>query len=471
MARTQHLPSILRYLWLLALVLGTFACGQSQASSSSDSLVYKLEKPATNEGKNALILIFPNLKDYLIRISGTGLRASVAMDQLLPAQNRIELQYDAVGTYTLNLAVALGDGTEFLNDSLTWEYNHETPPLPIVSFSEAASSDEHVFLLVSSSRGPSVGEIWVEGDVQPTQGQWYPIPNSGKVALALTAGEGIKSIKTRLRNQAGAESESIDLSIVRKDTPPKACAAVPIATTVLGDRLRLELSATNNGSMAYRVMGDVAKVFPFRTFEGLTQAEVILSAGAGLKNLTVIMRDEAETYCPFIPLQIRVDPSYQTEAVVIDQVPLWTDNPNVVVKLRSDALPSDVVEMFIEGGVEPSVNTFRWIPFQATVPVELTASEGHRFVIVQYRRAEQLSEKVADGIFLRPYIKIFNNAGIRELLLSPIVGLSLITIEGCQEIYLNRSYADRLPCTIRGGPITIRYDLIDGSSLTRSVLP
>lgn len=455
---------------LLGLAIFAFssACKSAKNSGSATALSYKLEKIASSDGKNALIFSSPKLSGYLISISGENLTASVPLNRFIPAQERIVVNHEKVGTYRIVVRIALADGSEFLRDELSWEYTQEVPSPPIVSFSEEASSDQQVLLLVSSSRGPSVQEMWIEGDVEPQTGAWYTIPDSGKVPLILSAGDGLKTMRIKLRNRARTESASIVMAINRKGQGPVKCSAEAVAATVQGDDLRLRLSATNNGPMAYRILGDVAKVQEFQSFKDSIDLNVKLSAGNGIKNLKVVMRDEAESYCSHIPIQVVVDPNYLPYAVTINHSLLWTDANKIIIQPRFDSFASDSVEMYIEGGVQSGSKTFQWVPYQSSLELELAPNDGHRFIIVQFRLRGQLTEKVNDGIFLRPYIRIFNNSGVNELLLSQIVGLEKMTISGCKQIYTNISYQDRLPCTANGSPIEVRYELSDGTTVTRT---
>ncbi len=452
---------------MMTSIIVFLACGKTQNSTTRASISYHLERPATNDGENAIIIDYPDDANYYVRISGDKIKASIPLGVLKKAPKRIGISSEAVGTYSLDIIFALGDQTEFIKDKLEWEYDHELPPDPIVSPQTPASRDENAMLLVSASKGPSVTQLWVGGDV--AEAQWLNIPKSGKVPIILSDGDGKKKLAIKLRNIAGSESSIQDLIIPRKSLPPENCKAVPISQTISGNTLSIQVSATNDGPLAYRVLGDVEKIPKFKTFEGKTEGEITLSPGPGDKNLLVYIRDEAENFCPEIPLTVRVDPSYRAQKVVLNQ--LWTDDPVVSAHLSVETFADHRVEMFINGGVAPGPLTFQWVPYLADPTVELTPVDGNRFVTVQIRDNGKLLEAESASIFLKPYLKLGGTGSRRELALSRMIGTEDITITGCAETYINVPYGDGLPCTLGVTPIEATYHLIDGTDVTRAVTP
>lgn len=456
----------LAFSWLA--FVGGSACSNVEENKSKGEISYKLERDATNNGENAILLQFPKDSGYLVRVSGGDFTSSIPKDRLLPVQDRIEIRAEGLGKFAVNLVFALSDKTEFLEDTLVWEYGYEVPPEPIVSFSEEASNDEHVSLLVSSSRGPSVDEIWVEGDVKPGA-SWSTIPSSGKVPIVLSDGDGTKSLRVKLRNRFGNVSPALDMAILRKSLGPQNCSAEPVAEKISGSQFRMRLRASNEGPLYYRVLGDIDQTQPFKEFAGDAVEEIALSPGAGAKTLTVTIRDVAENYCPPLTLNVTVDPEYLPYSVTIDHPRLWIDSYDISVSIRYDSFESENIEMFIDGGVDPGPYTFQWIPYRKDLDLKLSPFEGNRFVFVHFRVGGELAEKVNDAIYLKPYVRISGTGAKRSLRLSSMLGIAAVSIEGCQEAYDRVEFAETLPCTPIADDIEVEYEMVDGSRLIRSV--
>jgi len=442
-------------------------CGKLEEGQKSAVISYQLERVATNDGQNAILFDYPEDSDYYIRLTGTDVSSSVPLCALLKVQKRIELNTEVIGKHAIDIIIALPDRTEIIKDRLEWATDYKIPPDPIVSPQLEASNDGTMILLVSSSRGPTVKELWVGGDVETPQ--WLPIPDSSKVPIVLSQGEGKKVLSIKQRNLAGSESVTQELVVARKAIGPLNCKAEPVSPILASNTLKLQVSAKNDGPLAFRVMGDVEKIGIFKGFQDKYETEFELSPGIGEKKIVVYMRDAAENYCDPIPVTVLVDPTYKAEKVIADR--LWTDDPNVTVAVTTDTFDDHSVEMFVSGGVEHGATTFQWIPYAPSVAVELTPVDGHRFVTVQIRDNGVLREAESAGLFLRPYVKLEGLGAVRTLQLSNMVPTLSLTVTGCSESYVNIPYTDALPCTVGVAPIEATYRLSDGTTVTRSVNP
>ncbi|WP_141733434.1 hypothetical protein [Oligoflexus tunisiensis] len=454
-------------LFTLGFALVLSACG---SGSNTGLIKYYLEREATATTTNVLRLeILGDFKPKF-SLSGTGFVADVPLDTVLDVREAIALTADQFGEVTLTITLYQENGKAYLQDKIVWKSSPEVPPEPEPYFSEDASADAWVYLVLPSTRGSNVREVWVEGDLEASlsAGQYYDIPGDDQVLIQLSEGDGIKNLKVKYRNIFGTDGPVMETQIARKSQPPTECSASPVALTTATGYVRIRIQAVNDGPLAFRVEGDVETVKEYRSFEEATVEALMLSPGEGTKSLTVKIRDAAGNFCEDIPLTISYDRSYVPGSVAFQNQALWTDEPDVVILPQFDYLPGDNVSMFISGNVVASESTFQWVPYSDSVNVTLTPTNGTRHVIVQYRKDETLMAEVTASIFLKPYVSINGSGATVSVIPSNIIGAQSLTLTGCVEPYVEVPYATSYSCTKAATEAIITYHLTDGSTVTRS---
>ena len=128
---------------------------------------FYMEFDATNRPENTLLLRSGSSGEFLYSLSAVNVDAEVALDTVIPVQEQTQLKFEEEGEYTINVKVYLADGTFYHEKTLTWKYDQSIEMAPTVGFSEEASNDEHVNLLIAGNVSQNVDEIWIEGDLDP----------------------------------------------------------------------------------------------------------------------------------------------------------------------------------------------------------------------------------------------------------------------------------------------------------------
>lgn len=452
-----------------ACVLFLAQCSSVGGSSSLANTTYSLARTATNVTTNALRMNLAETAGYTFSIAGENFAASVAKDQRLPPQDSVTLTYTEEGTYTLIFTVYQSDGSIIIRDSLKWRYSTEVPPDPIVTFSEVATNDDKVLMLVALNKGANTKELGVEGDLASGNFAWLPIPDTGAVPVVVSADDGMKNFTVRYRNIFGTESRNtIDLSILKKSIGPQNCSVTINGTTTATLSVRVQMAAENAGDLFYIPVGDVKSSGEFTKFSQNTVATVELLGEGPIYKFSMQVRDIAENYCPTTTFNITFDPNHTAESIQIANHLLWSDDPIVTAEPMIDHVGSDTVEMYLHGDIQPSAKTFQWIPYEPSVQVQLSPVDGNRFVRVKYRLNGVESVVRSTPIFLAPFIRLHGNAAPYTIELSNIVGLNSATITGCAETYQSIPYQTNLPCTPTGSSVGAIYSLSDGSQISRS---
>lgn len=445
------------------------SCGPDEDNSADIS--YYLERTATNLPFNTLVTKVADDLKYKFSLSGQGINAEIPLNEITELRDRTMISTPSVGKYTLLLTIhQFDDEVPIIKESLSWEYSTEPPPIPTIFFSEPATSDENVIILVPSAKGENTKEIWVEGDLESisAKGQWYDIPETGQVPIKVSEGDGVKSFKLKYRNIFGTEGEESDAEILRKSTPPQGCKAVPFANTLATSTLPLNVYGTDELGVWFKVTGDVAVEKDYIRFDDFVKTSVTLSSSTGNKNITVKIKDIAGNHCDDINLSIVVDPNHSLAGVSIKDGLIWTDTPSLTILPRYDHFEEDAYEMYIEGGVVDDDNTFKWLPFTTEVPVTLSPSSGTRHIIVRYRHLGVEVAEVSVPIFLRPYILVSGGHAVVNITPAEIIGTKSITVVGCQERYDNIQFDDSISCTKDGSEVSVTWHLSDETSITRS---
>lgn len=454
----------------LIFTLLSAGCG-SEMDSTAESLSYGLLSADTNTPENRLV--FEEYSDDLLfAVGGSGfLTPGYEMGTFYPIKPHIDLVASALGVFQIELSLMQADKTPLVEDQLAWEYSLEKPAAPVVGFSEKATSDDIVFFQVSTARGPGVDELWVEGDllVAP-EGAWYQISADDRVQLQTTPDDGLKNFIVRLKNKYGNQSdETAALSILKKSIPPTDCSVIPLATTTNSEDLKIRISAVNNGPLYYQVRGDIVGIPLEKEFVGSVDATVELLPGSGSRTIRVQIRDQASNYCETVVLpSIEIDPAYEPAGIRLSEGNLWTDTSTISANIWYDHFPGQTVEMYLDGNIEESASTHKWIPLQSEVELKLNEANGNRFVNVSFRvQGEQTAAEKA-SIYLRPFVGLAGVTAPFTLALSNFIDLKSITIAGCSESYVEVKFANNYLCTPTGSEVAATYELADGTQVVRS---
>ncbi len=441
MAGAVH-QNVLRICFLLIFM----GCG---SGTNSGAVKYYLQRAATNTLDNHFILEIQGKFTPMYSINGQGFTASVPFDTILDAQESTLITADQFGEVFLDITLFQENRMAYLQDRLSWKSSLEVPPDPNPYFSEDASKDAFVYLVLPASRGRNVQEVWVEGDLETAvaAGQYYDIPTDDQLLVHLSEGDGIKNLRVKYRNIFGTDGNSVDLQILRKGQPPVQCQATPVATTTATGLVRTRIQAINDGDLYFKVEGDVDTVKDYQSFTASIDEVISLSAGEGLKNLTVKIRDKAGNFCDDIALQITYDRSYLPGAVTIQNNALWTDDPDIIILPQFDQLAGDDISMYISGTIAATADTFQWIPYAETVNVNLSPVDGTRHITVQFRKDLTLMSEVAVAIYLKPFVLINGSGAVVSVVPSNIIGARALTITGCTESYVEVAYASSYSCT------------------------
>lgn len=451
-----------------ASLVSLTSCGSAgDGSNQNGSVKYYLERSATNVKENVLILEVDGDFKPNFHLSGDGFSSEFALDEVQGFRERSTLNVPDFGDVDIALTLYQENGKPYLSDTLTWQSSDEVPPLPKPYFSEAASSDAYVYLILPSTRGKNVKEVWVEGDVEPAEGRYYEIPADDQVLIQLTAADGMKDLRVKYRNIFGTDGAVTTASILKKSVGPQNCKATPVATKTASGLIRTRIQADNDGPLYYKITGDLETQRDFLEFEDSIEEFIALSAGEGTKNLTVKIKDEAGNACSDIKLAITFDKSYRPGSVAIKNNLIWTDNPQITILPQFDYLEGDLITMQVSGGILDDANTFDWIPYQAELPLTLTPNDGTRHVIVQFKKDDTVVSEVTVPIYLRPFVQVAGSAPTQTLSVSNIVGATSLTITGCSESYQNVAYAASYACTKVAAEVSVTFFLKDGTSVTR----
>jgi len=463
----------------ITLIIANFAllltaCGNNKIDVSAiPQFRYFIESKYTAQIENTLVIEGEGSEQLTFKLSGHGFTAAIPLNTEVPVQARTKLTYTEVGDYVVNIQFFKSDGTPLLQDSLKWSFSLESPDNPIVGFASNATNDARVVLLVSESRDPLTNEIWIEGDLsveENPKGAWRNIPTFSKVPIRLTEADGIKTLRVKLRNDFKNETELKTIQIRKKSTVPTNCRVEVRGAGSMNSYFEVMVYAENDGPVYYRVFGDVIDPNVFREFTATgTRVPIKLTTGAGIKNLTVQIRDEAENYCLREEITVNSSPSYVGEGLRIKDDKAWSDSNIVTVLPWIDGFADDVVEMYIHGDIVDDENTFQWMPFKSELDVNLQPSDGTRWVRVQYRINGDLTSFRATSVYLKPYVLIQNGTDTPyKILASDIIQLDHLTLTGCVEAYNQVALAASYKCTPAAAAATIVYTMKDGSIVTKS---
>lgn len=474
----MHLCQAVSYSLAIGVFLQLAGCVDSEiAQTQLPQVDYFIEKEATGSKENRL-LFYASDPSLMVEISGPdNLSADVPFNELVPMMQEVNFSYDMETDYDVRLRIYLPDGTLYQEDLLSWTHSTSLPPQPVVGFREVATNDENVIVLVSSSRGKSTTDLWIEGDLADDEfpnGSWREIPPTGMIPLRVNDGDGVKRFTVKTRNLYQNESEPIEISVIRKSAEPAFCTLYTEATKTNTPYIRVGFEAEDTYDLQYRVYGHTYNDSKFHEFNGFEVVDVELIPIEGEREVTFQIRDIAENYCLKEKITFVYDPVYNPASIELDSLtPYFSNTETVNIKLRYDALPEDNIEMYLYGNIEGN-NVETWIPFSETAAVKLKAYEGYRFIRVKFRENDIVTAAELVGLYLRPNIYINGTGASRTIRASDVPGLETINILGCQE-NLNNLVIDDIngglfSCTKDPGftSATIEYFFDDGTSTTVS---
>ncbi|HYX35236.1 MAG TPA: hypothetical protein VE954_19240 [Oligoflexus sp.] len=461
--------------WITAtLALLLASCGNNKIDVSAiPQFRYYVESKFTSQIENTLVIEGSGVEQLSFKLSGRGFTADIPLDTEVPVKTRTKLQYVEVGDYVVNIQFFKSDGTPLLQDAVKWSFSLESPDNPIIGFASHATNDSRVVLLVSESRDPLTNEIWIEGDLsieESPKGSWRTIPEFSKVPIHLTEDDGMKTIRVKLRNDFKNETDLKTIQIRKKSTAPTNCRVEVRGTGSQNRYFEVMVYAENDGPVFYRVFGDVSDPNVFHEFVNTgTRVPIKMTSGAGVKNLTVQIRDEAENYCLRQDIKVTSDPNYIGEGIRIKDDKAWSDSNQVTVLPWVDGFADDQVEMYVHGDILDDDNTFQWIAYKPELDVTLQPADGTRWVRVQYRINGAVTSFRYTSVYLKPYVLIqIGTDTPYKIVASEINQLSHLTLTGCAEPYNQVAFAASYKCAPNAPAATVVYTMKDGSSVTKA---
>ncbi|MFK7826957.1 MAG: hypothetical protein AB8G05_22635 [Oligoflexales bacterium] len=464
-------PKLAFFVYMIISALTFWGCGGAAIPTKPAKINYFLERPNTNTNYNYLrIEIEDNETDqYTFSMGGLGFTAEVNFDERMEIRERVRIEYNEEAIYTLGLIIYNKAGTVFIDDTIAWEYSLEKPPKPIVSFTEEATNDDDVTLLLGGNLSRKTIEIWIEGDLAEfPAGRWYEVSSDLRIPIKVSTEDGMKELKIKYRNIYGNEGDLETIEILRKNNGPTDCTAEVGSNTVGSRDLRVYVSATNEGPMYWEIIGDVDSTGR-RQFINTTTANVKLLPEEGEKNFQVLIEDAAGNKCNPIPLSVTYIPGDSEFSVKIQDDLLVTETTRVNIINYFPHLPVDVAQMYIHGPhVVETELTQKWVAFQDIVEVTLTEIEGNRDIYVQFRRHPSFDPTPATytHIYLRPYIAYHNN----NITISDIADLENVTITGCSQTYEQVDYQSAYPCDVQELQVVAEFVLSDQSRVSKSII-
>ncbi len=208
------------------------------------------------------------------------------------------------------------------------------------------------------------------------------------------------NVQVNLRDQSNREISDKSLSIRIDNTPPSNGKIVinDGATETSSKSVNLLVSA-DGGPVELFLGGDI--IDDTNTFEWIPYTErhtVNLKDPDGIKIVTVKFRDSAKNETGVATASINLDRKSPTAtSIIIQNDDKYTSNRVVSLKLKAD----NAEQMFIDGDVVDSPNTFKFINYVETLSVELAPGDGEKRVGVIFRnRLGIQSNRIQDTIIL-----------------------------------------------------------------------
>ncbi len=274
-----------------------------------------------------------------------------------------------------SLASNLVDGD---TDNAMDVYLHGDPTLtaaPLVVINGDALETNSTSVMLSSYAG-----TYPELRYRDEGGSWTAwAPSTATRAWTLPPGDGVKRVYVQGRD--GVDISGVAWDEIMLDTTPPGGVSVSInsgAAETPDRSVTLTLTATGAARMRLRNEGEAWSWW--RQFS--ITAEWTLSAGPGVKRVSVETRDEAGNLSAEVYDEILLNPTPPTGlGVLINGDDDATNNPAVTLQFST----LDAVEMRVrdDGGAWTS-----WEPFAATKPWVLPGGDGVKRVYAQGRSAD-----------------------------------------------------------------------------------
>ena len=272
------------------------------------------------------------------------------------------------------------------------------------------------------------GQMQVSTDVGFAGATWEAV---GSGAIALSAGDGMRSVYARVRDAAGNISDVRTINVILDQTPPQN-ASFTIQTGTYTNTRSVGLSYSGVEITEVRVAENTCSgVYASHSGSGMI---TIPSAGDGVKTIAVQFRDAVGNITACL-----------TQTVTLDETPpvlgYFVINGNAAsATVRSVTLGisvTDATEMQIS---ESSIFTgASWMPVTAAVNITLSPGEGSKTVFARFRdQALNQAGPVQDSILLdtiAPELFALNGPLLTNSL---VIGLSF-TASGADEFRLSEN--------------------------------
>ena len=401
---------------------------------------------------NSLVFTLDNTPPQNFRLSVVGVSRTASRNVVLNLEaegaSQMRITGDVVaGAFTLDwvdyvpsVSVELvpGDGEKVieatlrddaLNESVTEKVNLDTtPPSRLSVRVNKTSTPGSGQILRTNETKLSVSieafeatQIVVEGNLQPSDVTFQLIPFTREIEVELTPEDGQKTITVRFVDDVGNESIA-DAEVVLDRTPPEIVSVISrnladladadgqyrsgsdIEIVVTGSEIALlgeislhsvqsETSASdeveyNSGIQSLTDVGDGTYTFVWKSpifLPGTYQVSVELIDAAGNNvedNKTRIILDDTP---PIAPSFLINDGAAFTNS---RSVTLSHISPFDSVTLSLD-IPSDAVNLFVDGDVVDGPLIRQWIDVRDSLTVTLTDSNGLKTVTMQLRDAAE----------------------------------------------------------------------------------
>lgn len=383
----------------------------------------------------------------------------------IKGSKQIPITANAPGEHSFNFQLFSKDGTAIASDTFSFRFQPGTIEDPILSFSEDASKDAFVKVLVSDSRTLTVDQLWIEGDVtEKYKSKWLDINQLDEVFIEMTPGQGLKNFKMKTREIYGAQSAVVDKSILVDSVSPLNCNVDLASDTVAAPFAYLRLNADDDQQMKYTVIGDIAAFKGDQLFSSGEKIYVELSPGEGEKTIVITLSDLADNVCLFETHTITLDSTHNPIGISITGNPIYTFNDQIELNFRIDTFETEAYQIQVSGGLEDSLNLESWIPYQEKMNVTLASKEGNRFVYMKILENGSESKKVYDNVYLNPTMRMTSGSPYK-IHLPNIIETQTITITGCTESLVDILYNAAIDCTPNAPKATATLYFNDGTNL------
>lgn len=223
--------------------------------------------------------------------------------------------------------------------------NHEifydtTPPQAgklLINQGEKFTNDKLGRVLLSFE-AIDVHEVMVSNSENFQNGRWEPYKESIKWIVDLSVGDGLKTVYTKFRDQAGNESTPVKATIIMDTTPPADGSIVINGGEKYTKSTKLKIAISSKDATKVRLVSrEGGKNYDFAP-ENNGKLEVVWDSDSvqGIKNIKAYFMDEAKNATK-IPaeanIMLKTMPP-KKPLVNIDQGKSFTNNPQGIVALK-----------------------------------------------------------------------------------------------------------------------------------------